>query len=289
MTQVKAPTNMIWMIARTQVNSAEDGATVVAKFQDGMKLDLLSRYEKKYAPAKGTVSEQAKKIVPVDDTRALTIEEYFTRFSQLMVDNPPAEADAPIVAEIKSIGIEAGKDFSLAQFSPQLQEKLKTIPEQEHQKWIDMSTGKRSAGAGIDVVNNWIVAMDGMGSYGTDYGPRSLVAFIGLGANLPQDAIYPSTSLDGDGNRIEGKNKYVLHFEKDQIPPVNAFWSLTAYNSRDFLVANPINRFALGDRDKLKYNNDGSLDLYIQNTDPKGDRTSNWLPSTQEGLTNLTL
>ena len=289
MTQVKAPTNMVWMIGRTQVNSAEDGATVVAKFQDGMKLDLLSQYGKKYIAAQGVVSEEAKKIVPVENTRALNIAEYFTKLAQLMVDNPPAEADVAIVAEMKSIGIEAGKSFSLAQFSPQLQEKLKTIPEQEHQKWIDMSTGKRDAGAGVSVVNNWILAIEGMGSYGTNYDFRAFVAFIGLGANLAEDAIYPSTSMDSDGNSIDGKNNYVLHFEKNAIPPVKAFWSLTAYNSRDFLIKNSINRFALGDRDNLKFNEDGSLDLYIQNSDPKGDKTSNWLPSTQEGLTNLTL
>lgn len=289
MTQVKAPTNMVWVIGRTQVNSAEDGATVVAKFQDGLKIDLLSQYGKKYTVAKGVVTEEFKKIVPVDNTRSLSIEDYFTKLAQLMVGNPPAETDAAFVAEMKSIGIEAGKDFSLAQFSPQLQEKLNTIPEQGHQKWIDMSTGKRDAGVGVGVVNNWIVAVDGMGSYGTNYDFRAFIAFIGLGANLAEDAVYPSTSMDSDGNSIDGENKYVLHFEKDQLPPVNAFWSLTAYNSRDFLIENSINRFALGDRDDLKFNKDGSLDLYIQNTDPKGDKTSNWLPSTQEGLTNLTL
>ena len=286
-TQVKAPTNMVWVIGQTQVNSTEDGATVVAKFQDGLKVNLLSQYEKKYTVAKGVVSEEFKKIVPVDNTRSLNIEEYFTKLAQLMVDNPPAEADAAFVADMKLIGIEAGKDFSLAQFSPQLQEKLKTIPEQEHQKWIDMSTGKRDAGVGV--VNNWIFAVDGMGSYGTNYDFRAFIAFVGLGANLAEDTVYTSTSMDSDGNPIDGENNYVLHFEKDEIPPVNAFWSLTAYNSRDFLIENSINRFALGDRDDLKFNKDGSLDLHIQNTDPKGDKTSNWLPSTQEGLTNLTL
>jgi len=238
MTEVKAPTSIVWMIGRTQVNSAEDGATVVAKFQDGLQVELLSQHGKEYTPAKGVVSEAAGKIVPVDDTRALSIEEYFSKLAEMMVDNPPAQADAPFVADMESIGIEAGKAFSLAAFSPELQEKLKSIPEQEHQKWIEMSTGKRDAGKGVSVVNNWIVAMDGMGDYGTNYEFRAFIAFIGLGANLAKDAVYPSTSMDEDGNTIEGNNQYVLHFDKEQIPPVNAFWSLTAYNSKDFLVKN---------------------------------------------------
>ena len=287
MEQLKSPANTVWMIGRTQVNSAEDGATVVAAFQDGMSIVPLSKFNTNYTPPKGTVTEDYKKIVPVKDTRALTIEAYLTKLAQLMVDNPPAEADAPLLAEMKSIGFEVGKPFSIKDFSPELQKKLNAVPELAHQNWIDKSTGKKDAG--VPVINNWIVAKDGMGDFGTNYEQRAFIAFIGLGANLAKDAVYPSTSRDSEGNPIEGTNKYVMHFDKEEIPPVNAFWSLTAYNSQDFLVANPINRFAIGDRDNIKYNKDGSLDIYIQNTDPGGDKSSNWLPSTQEGLTTLTL
>jgi len=287
MTQIKAPTNTVWMIGRTQVNSAEDGATVVAKFQDGLKIDLLSNYGKKYDPAKGTVSEENKKIVPVNDTRALTIEDYFNKLAQLMVDNPPSEADSSIVKDMKSIGIIAGQEFSIDKFSPELQEKLNAIPEQEHQKWIDISTGKIDAG--LVKVNGWLLLREGMGSYGLNYDYRALIAFVGLGANLPEDAVYPITSVDGEGNLLDGGNKYVLHFEKDEIPQVNAFWSLTAYNDKDFLIKNSINRFALGDRNNLKYNEDGSLDIYLQNSDPGGDKSSNWMPLTKKGLITLTL
>ena len=287
MAQVKAPTNTLWMIGRTQVNSAKDGATVVAGFQDGMQIDLLSKYGQEYEAPLGIVSEDYKKIVPVDDTRALSIEEYLGKLTQLMADNPPAKADAPLIKEIESIGIIAGKEFSTKGMSPELIKKLNAIPEMAHQNWIDKSTGKKDTG--VPNINNWMFARDVMGFYGTNYEHRTFIAFIGLGANLVADAVYPSTSRDSEGNPIDGKSKYVIHFDKGQTPPVNAFWSLTAYNSKDFLITNPINRFALGDRDNLTYNKDGSLDIYIQNSDPKGDKTSNWLPSTQEGLTNLTL
>lgn len=287
MTEIKSPTNSAWLIGRTQVNSNEDGATVVATFQDGMKVDLLSKYGTEYKTAKGVVLEDSKKIIPVENTRALSIEDFFTKLAQLMIHNPPAEADSSMIADMKSIGIVAGQKFSTEGMSDELIAKLKIIPEKEHQIWISKAIGKMDAG--VPIVNNWIVTVEGMGSYGTDYEFRAFIAFIGLGANLVGDAVYPMTTKDMEGNQIIGENKYVLHFDKNQIPPVNAFWSLTAYNSKDFLIGNSINRFALGDRDNLKYNDDGSLDIYIQNSDPKGDKTSNWLPSTQEGLTSLTL
>ncbi|VAX17388.1 hypothetical protein MNBD_IGNAVI01-1193 [hydrothermal vent metagenome] len=287
MEQIKAPTNTVWLVGRTQVNSAEDGATVVRAFQDGMKVDLLSKYGTDYQPPLGKVSAEKSKIVPVDDTRKLSFEDYINKMLQLMVDNPPAKADAPLIKDMESIGMKVGEKFSTEGLSPELVKELNEIPEAAHQNWIDKSTGKKDAG--VPIVNNWLFATKNMGTYGTDYEQRAFVAFIGLGANLPADAVYPSTSRDSEGNPTVGTNKYVLHFDKDGIPPVNAFWSLTAYNSKDFLVKNPINRFAIGDRDKLKFNKDGSLDIYIQNSDPGRDKTANWLPSTQEGLTNLTL
>ena len=85
--------------------------------------------------------------------------------------------------------------------------------------------------------------------------------------------------VDGDGQPLNGANKYVVHFDKGQTPPVNAFWSLTMYNAKQAFVANPINRYAIGDRDKLKFNPDGSLDIYVQHDSPGKDKESNWLPA----------
>ncbi len=136
---------------------------------------------------------------------------------------------------------------------------------------------------GGKVVNNWILTYD-LGSYGTNYLYRAAVARVGLGANLPEDAVYPMTRVNADGKPLIGQNKYVMHFTKDQIPPVNAFWSLTLYNNKQFFVENPINRYAIGDRDKLTFNADGSLDLYIQHESPGKDQESNWLPAPKDGF-----
>jgi hypothetical protein len=115
----------------------------------------------------------------------------------------------------------------------------------------------------------------------TDYLYRASVAMMGLGANWIEDASYPIGFFDNNGDILNGANKYVLHFTEGQIPPVNAFWSLTLYQDF-FFYANSIDRYALGDRDELEFNEDGSLDIYIQHESPEG-KESNWLPSPEEG------
>jgi len=111
----------------------------------------------------------------------------------------------------------------------------------------------------------------------------------GLGANQPEDAIYPLNVADADGKPVTADNKYVLHFDREELPPVSAFWSLTMYDAEGFQVANPIDRFAIGDRDALKFNSDGSVDLYIQSANPGSDKESNWLPAPEGGRLGLTL
>jgi hypothetical protein len=117
------------------------------------------------------------------------------------------------------------------------------------------------------------------GLYGTDYFMRALVTAIGLGANRPQDAIYPTSLKDADGKAYDGANKYVMHFAKGQLPPVDGFWSLTMYDANYFFVANPINRYSISGRQSLRSDADGSTDLYIQNQSPGADKETNWLPS----------
>jgi hypothetical protein len=128
-----------------------------------------------------------------------------------------------------------------------------------------------------------------MGVYGDYYLKRAIVALVGLGANQPEDAVYPLCIADADGKPLNGSHKYVLHFKKEELPPVGAFWSVTMYDQQGFQVANPINRFAIGDRDQLKFNPDGSLDLYVQNENPGTEKESNWLPSPASGTLGVTM
>ncbi len=120
------------------------------------------------------------------------------------------------------------------------------------------------------------------GIYGTNYIQRAIVTAIGLGANRPQDAIYP-TSLKSDSGVIKraynGSEKYVLTFKKGLTPPVSGFWSLTMYDADYFFVDNPLNRYSISARQPLKANPDGSIDLLIQHDSPGADKESNWLPA----------
>jgi hypothetical protein len=138
------------------------------------------------------------------------------------------------------------------------------------------------------VVNGWSMNTDTMGVYGNYYLKRAIVTQVGLGANLPEDAIYPLNLFDNTGKPLDGANKYVLHFDKGAAPPVNAFWSVTLYDSEGFQVANTLNRFAVSSWMPFKTNADGSLDLYFQNDSPGNDKEANWLPS-PKGAFNLTM
>jgi hypothetical protein len=129
------------------------------------------------------------------------------------------------------------------------------------------------------VVNGWSMNTDTMGVYGNYYLKRAIVTQVGLGANLPEDAIYPLNLFDNTGKPLDGANKYVLHFDKGATPPVNAFWSITLYDSEGFQVANVLDRFAVSSYMPFKTNADGSLDLYFQNESPGKAREANWLPA----------
>ena len=117
----------------------------------------------------------------------------------------------------------------------------------------------------------------------------AFIAYAGLGALPPEEAIYPSGLADMEGQPLNGASRYVLHFDQSQLPPMDAFWSLTMYGADQFFVDNPIHRYAIGDRDPLAYNADGSLDLYIQHASPGADKESNWLPAPAEGSLSMSL
>jgi hypothetical protein len=133
-----------------------------------------------------------------------------------------------------------------------------------------------------------VVGTDTMGVYGNYYLKRAIVASIGLGANLPEDAVYPLNIGDADGQPLTEANQYVLHIAMDEIPPAKAFWSVTLYDEDGFPYPNDLNSNAIGDRDALKFNAYGSLDLYVQHTSPGAETESNWLPAPPAAF-NLTM
>lgn len=274
--QIKAPTEMVWILGRTQTNGNADFAAVNA-VQDKYKLTPLSDWGQPYTPPKGLVVDPKvdMKMAPVDVVAALDATAFFNRLAVLMKDNPPAAADAPMVSKLASIGVVSGQPFDINKQGGEVAKAIADGVEDGRKRVLELGHNPGN----MKMANGWLITTSDMGTYGTNYDARAGVALVGLGANLLADAMYPIVRADGSGQPLNGANKYVIHFDKGQIPPANAFWSLTMYNSRQFFVANPINRYAIGDRDKLKFNPDGSLDIYVQHDAPSKDKISNWLPA----------
>lgn len=281
--KIVAPTPVVWMMGRTQTNGPSDYENV-HKVQDGLKLTPLSGWGKAYKPPTSSrVSDKVdNKTPPLDTTLKLSGVEMMARLAELMKKHPPHANDYPIVFRMKQIGMEPGKSWDPSKLSQQAIAAINEAP----RTFMDAMNRIRTKS---QFENGWYIALDNTGTYGTSYRQRALVALSGLGANLPADAIYPTLRLDSEGKPLDGANKYVLHFEKEALPPANAFWSLTMYDDAGFQVPNRLNRFAIGDRDKLKFNADGSLDLYLQAESPGADKEANWLPAPKSGIIAPTL
>jgi hypothetical protein len=277
---IQAPTPHVWIIGRTQTNGVSDYDTVHA-IQDGYKITPLADWGKALRNIEQKIDSSVDtKTEPLRLVNGMAPAAYFTYAAELLKFHPPHVTDWSIVERLKRIGIEPGKDFDAGEVSNDvlargIADGLRLMKEQ-------MPTLAR-------VVNGWSMNTDSMGVYGNYYLKRAIVAMAGLGANQPEDAIYPLNVADADGKPVTADKRYVLHFDRHQLPPVEAFWSLTMYDAEGFQVANPINRFAIGDRDALKYNPDGSLDLYIQTDNPGPDKESNWLPAPKRGALGMTL
>jgi len=271
--EIKAPTSMAWIIGRTKVNSKEDGAKIVVPIQKGYKLTPLSAWGKTYNPPKAMADSTVPTGSPNEIVKKMPVEYFFNYINGLMVNNPPADADKGTMENFSTIGVKPGGKFELGSFDTAVQAAIKDLP---MQVFAEMD---KELSAPRELENGWRISRTGIGTYGTNYTMRALVAYAGLGANLPQDAIYPSCEVDAEGNPLSGANKYTIHFEKGKTPPANAFWSLTMYDPDGFLVDNPINRYAVGDRSHLKFNADGSTDIYIQHESPGKDKENNWLPA----------
>lgn len=285
-TLLQSPTQMAWMIARIQANNDEDGATVVRAIQDSMRLVPVSAFGKSnYTPSKGTVNPQFSALPPSKRIQEIDIYSYLNRLSKLMADNPPMPEDAPMLAKMAKIGFVPGQDFNLQPNGWILKFKINKIPNFIHDKF----NTRRLNPDTNNLINGWNYVTEGIGQYGTDYIRRAYIAYIGIGALQPEDAVYPNCTFDKNGHSLDASKQYQIHFEPDQIPPNNAFWSITPYDADEFLIKNELNRFALSSKDGLQFNIDGSLDLYIQNKPPKVEFQSNWLPIPEDGPFYLTM
>jgi hypothetical protein len=270
---IPAPTPYVWVIGRTKTDGAAD-YPAVHKIQAGYKITPLSGWGKAPVPVTVKIDPTVDmKTAPKTQVDTMPAAKYFTYAAELLKLHPPHVTDQPIIAQMKRIGIEPGKSFDFEKLDPTVKKAIEKAPEvaQALMKW-KLPTLAR-------VANGWSMNTDTMGVYGNYYLKRAIVTQQGLGANLPEDAIYPLHLFDDTGKPLDGGNKYVLHFDKGATPPVNAFWSITLYDSEGFQVANVLNRFAVSSYMPFKLNGDGSLDLYFQHESPGKDKEVNWLPA----------
>jgi hypothetical protein len=280
---VTSPTNVVWILGRTQTNGPDDYASVHA-VQQGYKLVPLSAFGRAFTPAKGaTDSTFDAKTPPVEKVKAMSAATYFDTLARLMRSNPPPDADAPMLAKLATIGIVPGRPFDPSHLDPDVARGIERSVTVALQKLQPAAEPQREG------VNGWLFPGTSLGKYGTDYQTRALIALIAFGANLATDAVYPTSFIDADGQPFTGTNRYVLHFDKGQTPPVNAFWSVTLYGTDSFFVDNAINRYAISSWMPLHHNSDGSIDIYIQHDSPGKDREPNWLPTPSANAFNLTL
>ena len=277
-----APTPFVWVIGRTKTDGAADYAAV-HKIQAGYTVTPLSRLGKSPESVSVNIDPAVDmKTPPKIQVDSMSAADYFAYAAELLKVHPAHSTDQPILAQMKRIGIEPGKSFDMDALDPEIKAALQTVPKdaQALMTWKVPTLAR--------VVNGWSMNTDTMGVYGNYYLKRAIVAQMGLGANLPEDAIYPLNIGDVEGKPLDGTNKYVLHFDKDEMPPVNAFWSITLYDPEGFQVGNALNRFAFSSWMPFKKNADGSLDIYFQHENPGKDLEANWLPAPKGGF-NLTM
>ena len=273
---ISMPTNMGWMLVRTIINDKSDYENVYT-IQDSMKLVPLSAYLENgfnYTPPSG-IYDIRYEYEPLRHVQNMSPQDYFNTANKLMLANPPAAEDAKIVARMKKIGVGPGLTFNQSILGPN-----------GLQKWKDMLAGLTNwltseSKEFLKQMGIWVLYGEPIAEFGDEYEYRALIAIAALGANPISVAIYPKATTDDNGAVLNGTNSYRIHFEKDALPPVktNGFWSITAYGEDNFPIDNEIDRYLINDRSKVKYNDDGSLDIILQQQPPQGgEMFENWLP-----------
>jgi hypothetical protein len=270
---IESPTPAAWIIARTQTNGPGDYNAVHA-IQDSFAITPLSRWGEEPAARRFAPDPSIDMTTPtLLQINAMAAADYFERAADLLRIHPPHATDWSTLARLRRIGIVEGEPFAFHQLPDAVREGLEAAPGEA----LALMRAKLPTLA--RVVNGWQMNTDTMGVYGNAYLKRAIVAMVGLGANQPDDAIYPLANTDADGRPLDGSSDYVIHFDADELPPADAFWSITMYDDDGFQVTNAIDRFAIGDRDPLIYDADGSVDVYVQHDSPGPEREANWLPA----------
>ena len=268
---IKSPTNSVWIIGRILVKGESDLSNVLS-LQKQFTLTPLSLYGKPAATVKNETLVEFKKAIASPSAQESL--RFFEELRVALKNNLPTAGERALMSVFDRIGLGKNETPYGTNLDPAITEGLSRAIKDGEQ--IVKSTGKNTQGF---YINGWTYNTN-IGTYGYNYLLRATVTESLLGANVPEEAIYAKAQTGTDGQPLNGANKYVVHFDKDNMPLVDAFWSLSMYNATTYLfIPNPVNHHSLGDQTTgLMYNTDGSLDIYIQRDAPMG-KGSNWLPT----------
>jgi hypothetical protein len=278
----KCTTRYAWVLVQMSAASPADFPAIHAK-QDQLKMTPLSAWGTNYTPPASVPVNPDVDLTatPFDQVRLMTGAVFFARLAKVLADNPPYPADNKMIERLKRFGVEPGKVFDASKLDPEILKGINLVPFEVYKLFDSGPYTMKS-------VNGWINMLD-IGAYGTDYQTRAYVAFMGLGALSREDAVYPTAFVDSTNTALDGSHDYVMHFNKGEVPPSRvSVWSISPYRG-NFYVKNSLNRYGILSSMPLKYNPDGSLDVYLQRSSPGPDKESNWLPIPPSGAFNLTV
>lgn len=276
-TRVDSPTAMVWILGRIYCLGTPEDYAAVHALQDRFAVVPLSAWGKPYTPMASAVDPAFDMKTAVrKQVNALDTNAYFDDLAKLLATNPPKPQDAEIVARMARIGIVPGQEFDGSKLGAFDREAIRAVPKLALAEMaLHLKRQKKT--------NGWLFFTSGVGNFGADYLTRGMANLLGPGWNRPRDAIYPLSQEDADGDDYDGaKHRYAVRFEKGQLPPVDAFWSLTLYDTDFFFVPNPIDRYEVSQRDTFVTGADGSIELYIQADSPGKEKEPNWLPAPKD-------
>jgi hypothetical protein len=277
----RCPTRYAWALGQTQCDGEDQFATVNA-LQAQYHLTPLAAWGRPYTPPTDVPFDRSidPTVTPVDQVARMDAGSFFGRLGPLTRDNPPYGEDWPILDAMARAGIKPGQPFDLRAADPAIARGLqRAVDKVNDELWPEVLK--------FPNVNGWISPAD-IGRYGRDYSTRMGIAFVGLGADVKDDTIYPTTFYDAQGKLLSGDGRYVLRFERGQSPPTNGTWSVSQYVG-NFYVRNALNRYAIRPSMPITYGADGALEIYFQAHPPGGKKDANWLPVPPHETFNVTI
>ena len=268
--RIVCPTTTTWIIGRTYASLGAD--TVHARtFLDGVT--AVSSVGGALPDSDNDEPEVSPSVAPVKQVDGLSAEQFFRYASRLVQREGIHFSDGSMSLRLSHVGFNPGVEFDFVAQTEQVKQAIIEAPRRALARLRHSSNV-----AGIDFLC-WTTSAGNIGYYGNNYMRRATIARFGLAANPPEDAVYISSTVDTNGETLSGARTYRMHFEKGQLPPADAFWSVTAYGQQGFLIPNELNRFGIRSKDPIEFNDDGSLDITIGPQCPAGFASSNWIPS----------